>query len=57
MDFDKLYIELESKYNDLPTYMSRAEVFSRARADGTIDSKTFMEARRYFGNLWFYIGD
>ena len=57
MDFDRMYIEFESKYNDLPTYMSRSEAFSRAKADGLIDEETFIEARRYFGKLWFYVGD
>ena len=57
MDFEQLYIEFESKYNHLPVYMSRQEAFSRAKADGLIDEETYMEARRYFGKLWFYVGD
>ena len=57
MDFEQMYIEFESKYNHLPVYMSRQEAFSRAKADGLIDEETYMEARRYFGKIWFYVGD
>ena len=57
MDFDKMYFEFERKYNDLPVQMSRAEAFGRAKRDGLIDGKTYLEARKYFGNLWFYVGD
>lgn len=56
-NFNQMYWDFEKKYNNLPVDMSRSEAFSKAKADGLIDEKTFMEARQYFGNLWFYVGD
>ena len=56
-DWSELYREFEEKYNHYPVQMSRAEAFSKAKADGLITDEEYTEARRYYGNLWFYTGD
>ena len=57
IDFNKMYYEFENRYNNLPVDMSRSEAFTRAKRDGLIDEETYLKARKYFGNLWFYVGD
>jgi len=57
MDFDKMYTEFEAKYNPYPVQMSRADAFGKALNDGLIDKDTYLAARKYYGNLWFYVGD
>ena len=57
MDFVKMYLEFERKYNDCPVQMSRAEAFANAKCDGLITEEQYKAAREYFGNLWFYTGD
>lgn len=56
-DFHGMYREFERKYNPCPVQMSRAEAFGNAKADGLIDEETYKEARAFYGNLWFYVGD
>ena len=56
-DFNEMYQKFERKYNPYPVQMSRAEAFGHALDDGLIDEETYMKARKYFGNLWFYVGD
>jgi hypothetical protein len=56
-DWSELYREFEEKYNDCPVQMSRAEAFSKAKVDGLITDEEYTEARRYYGDLWFYTGD
>ena len=56
-NFNKMYLEFESKYNPYPVQMSRAEAFGHALKDGLIDKKTYDKARDYYGDLWYYVGD
>ena len=56
-DFDEMYEEFEGRYNPYPVQMSRAEAFRKALDNGAIDKETYLAARRYYGNLWFYVGD
>lgn len=56
-DYNKLYLEFEKKYNPYPVQMSRAEAFTRAKIDGLITEEEREEARKYFGELWHYVGD
>lgn len=56
-DWSELYREFEEKYNHCPVQMSRAEAFANAKADGLITDEEYTEARRYYGDLWFYTGD
>lgn len=55
--FNTLYEEFNRKYNPYPTYISRAEAFGRAMHDGSIDEIVYYAAHKYYGNLWFYVGD
>lgn len=55
--FSEMYEEFERKYNPYPVQMSRAEAFEHALEDGLIDEETYFAARKYYGNLWFYVGD
>lgn len=55
--FSDMYNEFDRKYNPYPVQMSRADAFSHALEDGLIDKETYDEARKYYGNLWFYVGD
>ena len=55
--FSEKYEEFERKYNPYPVQMSRAEAFERALDDGLIDQETYSAARKYYGDLWFYVGD
>ena len=57
MEIQDMYKEFERKYNPYPVQMSRADAFSHALKDGLIDEKGYKEAREYYGNLWFYVGD
>lgn len=57
INFGKLYVEFERKFNPYPVQMSRAEAFGKALKEGLIDEQTYNEARKYFKNLWFYVGD
>lgn len=56
-DFRKMYDEFEKKYNKYPVQMGRYEAFGLALKDGLIDKETYDEARKYYGNLWNYVGD
>lgn len=56
-DFNKMYAEFENKYNPYPVDMSRAEAFSKALNDELISEETYQAARKYYGPLWFYVGD
>lgn len=55
--FSEMYYEFENKYNPYPVQMSRADAFDHALKDGLIDEATYQAARKYYGNLWFYVGD
>lgn len=56
-DFNEMYLNFEAKYNPYPVQMSRAEAFGHALDNGLIDKETYSAARKYFGKLWFYVGD
>ena len=56
-DFNKMYNEFEAKYNPYPVQMSRADAFRHALDDGLIDEETYRAAHKYYGSLWFYVGD
>lgn len=56
-DFSKMYSLFESKYNPYPVQMSRSEAFGDAERDGYITEELYHEARKYYGNLWNYVGD
>lgn len=55
--YNEMYAEFEGMYNPYPVQMSRAEAFRRALNDNLIDEETYRNARNYYGNLWFYVGD
>lgn len=57
MDFTKMYLEFEKKYNPYPVQMSREEAFRRAKLDGLITQEVYEQARTYYGRLWHYVGD
>lgn len=57
IEFRKMYAEFEKKYNPYPVEMSRSEAFGKALNDGLIDQETYDEARKYYANLWNYVGD
>lgn len=57
IDFDAMYTEFDRKYNPYPVQMSRAEAFGHAADDGLIDENIYQAARKYYGSLWFYVGD
>lgn len=57
IDFDKMYREFERKYNIYPVQMSKKEAFRHALKDRLIDEATYQAARKYYGSLWFYVGD
>lgn len=56
-NFTHLYSKFEDKYNPYPVQMSREEAFSRALKDGLIEPIVYDAARRYYKNLWNYVGD
>ena len=56
-NFNEMYKIFEEKYNPYPVQMSRAAAFGKALDDGLITEEVYKEARKYFGNLWFYTGD
>lgn len=56
-DFNAMYVEFDRKYNPYPVQMSRASAFTYALNDGIIDEETYQAARKYYGDLWFYVGD
>ena len=56
-NFNEMYNEFETKYNPYPVQMSRAEAFGHALKDGLITEEVYHEARKYYGSLWFYVGD
>ena len=57
LNFDKMYIEYDRKYNPYPVQMSRADAFLHAFNDGLISEAVLTAARDYYGDLWFYVGD
>lgn len=56
-DLNDLYCLFENKYNPYPIQMSREEAFRRALNDEWISKDTYDLAKRYYGNLWHYVGD
>ena len=56
-NFNEMYWEFERRYNPYPVDMSREESFRHALEEGLIDEETYSAARKYFGNLWHYVGD
>ena len=56
-NWDELYEKFERMYNPYPVQMSRAEAFRKAKNDGLITDEEYNEARKFYGNLWFYTGD
>ena len=57
VNFDEMYLSFEDRYNKYPVQMSRASAFGRALDDGLITKAIYSEARKYYGDLWFYVGD
>ena len=57
MDINEMYKEFEKKYNPYPVQMSRYSAFNCALKDGLIDKEIFDKARKYYGELWTYVGD
>lgn len=57
MDFDKMYLDFENRFNPYPVQMSRAEAFRCALNNRLITKSEYQQAREYFGELWFYVGD
>ena len=57
IDFTKLYLEFEKKYNLYPVQMSRADAFMHAYQDGIITDELLDKARIFYGSLWNYVGD
>ena len=57
MTFSEMYSYFEDKYNPYPVPMSRASAFQHALDDGLIDKDMYIAARKFYGNLWFYVGD
>ena len=57
IEWMELYKKFEDKYNPYPVQMSRAEAFRKAKNDGLITDEEYNEARKFYGNLWFYTGD
>lgn len=55
-EINQLYSKLEAKYPD-GGYVSRASIFIEALRDGTISKEVVKEAKKYYGNLWNYVGD
>lgn len=53
----ELYNKFEKMYNPYPVQMSRAEAFGNALRDGLITDEDYEGARKYYGNLWNYVGD
>lgn len=56
-DLGDMYAAFECKYNPYPVQMSREEAFRHALHDELIDEETYYLARKYYGNLWNYVGD
>ena len=56
-DYGKMYQEFEKKYNKYPVQMSRSEAFRHALDDGLITKEIYDGARKYYGELWYYVGD
>lgn len=57
IEWGELYNKFERMYNPYPVQMSRADAFGRARKDGLITDEEYVEARKFYGNLWNYTGD
>lgn len=57
IEWSELYKKFEDIYNPYPVQMSRAEAFSKAKNDGLITDEEYIEARKFYGNLWYYTGD
>ena len=57
MEWSALYKKFEGMYNPCPVQMSRAEAFSKAKDDGLITDEEYIEARKFYGSLWYYTGD
>ena len=55
--YSEMYKEFEKKYNPYPVQMSRAEAFLKALNDKLITEEEYNEARKHYGELWFYVGD
>ena len=56
-DLNDMYCAFEKRYNPYPVQMSREEAFRRALNDELIEDSVYQLARRYYGNLWDYVGD
>lgn len=57
IEWGELYNKFERTYNPYPVQMSRADAFGHARKDGLITDEEYVEARKFYGNLWNYTGD
>jgi len=56
-NFPEMYRLFERKYNTYPVQMARSEAFGNALNEGYITDELYHEARKYYGNLWNYVGD
>jgi hypothetical protein len=48
---------LEEFYPIEAAYNSRCTLYQRALDDGRITKEEFVEAAKYYGRLWNYVGD
>ena len=56
-DFSTLYYIFEQMFNPYPCQMGRYEAFRLAVSYHLITEELETEARKYYGNLWHYVGD
>ena len=52
-----LYLVFEVVYYPDPVRMAPFSVFGKALDDGLITEEDYDEVRKYYGNLWTYVGD
>jgi hypothetical protein len=54
---DQTRNKLEEKYPIESNYGSRCSLWSQGLRDGLISTELYNIAKRYYGNLWTYVGD
>lgn len=56
-DIENLTLELADKYPYKDAYWSRSSMYAAALNDKVISQSEYDEARKFYGKLWFYVGD
>lgn len=56
-DIENLTLELTDKYPFSADYESRASLYGQALNDKVISQSEYDDARKFYGKLWFYVGD